>query len=92
MGPSTIALHEAILAALDSAVAASEWEVADQLLYAMEALCKDDELDPRLGEAYGRVRELSRREQSSDVEGETVPEVTLESTLTCPHRVCPPIP
>jgi hypothetical protein len=51
----TVALHDIILAALDSAIAESEWDVADKLLGAMEALCRDDELDARLAEAYMRI-------------------------------------
>lgn len=51
-----ITLHESILQALDAAVARSEWEVADHLVRAMEALCHDDEFDPRLAETYLRLR------------------------------------
>lgn len=56
-----ITLHESILQALDAAVSRSEWEVADHLVRAMEALCHDDEFDPRLAETYLRLRRPQAR-------------------------------
>lgn len=58
-----VALHEAILRALDCSITASEWDVADDLLRAMETLCGANEHDSRLIEAYMRlVHLLDRRE------------------------------
>lgn len=53
--PSIVALDEIILAAIDAAIAESEWDVADKLLGAMEALCRDNERDARLAAAYMRI-------------------------------------